>query len=302
MLRTSRARSIEGLWVYPQAELMTFFRGVATDLRPSTPIYVVGFEAKPSHDVLQAAALYRGRLAWFDHHDWPPEDLHGLRQVLGTNLVHVTPGTESSLPSVLALCGRRSRFTDKLVDLVTGSFTQHDWERWGRLWWHRLGELGKRPGDHRPDLDALLAGRPSDLAREASRVPPPPLPAELEFASSGDFRLVLFGGYAMVVSDVPTGLDAALSARILRERFGAALSLVRSEGSATCVLGASEVNGRTLDVGSMVEHLAEKLEWVEALSDADHVARFRIRDLARRPERIDEAVAEIGMSRSVLEG
>jgi hypothetical protein len=106
----------------------------------------------------------------------------------------------------------------------------------------------------------------------------------------------------MVVSEVPAGLDAALTARILRERFGAGLSLVRSEGSATCVLGASEVNGRALDVGSMVEHLADKLEWVEALSDADHVARFRIRDLARRPERIDEAVAEIGMSRSVLEG
>ena len=68
------------------------------------------------------------------------------------------------------------------------------------------------------------------------------------------------------------------------------------------MLGADEVSGRALDVGSMVEHLAEKLDWVEALSDADHVARFRIRDLARRPERLDEVVAEIGMSRSVLEG
>ena len=302
LLLAREVRTIEGLWIYPQSELMTFFRGVATDLRPNTPIYVVGFEAKPSHDALQAAALYRGRLAWFDHHDWPPEDLHAMRQALGANVVHVTPGTESSLPAVLALCGRRSRFTDKLVDLVTGSFTQHDWERWGRLWWHRLGELGKRPGEHRPALDALLAGRPSDLAREASRAPAPPLPAEAEFVASRDFRLVHFGGYAMVVSDVPAGLDAPLSARILRERFGAALSLVRSEGSATCVLGASEVSGRALDVGSMVEHLAEKLDWVEALSDADHVARFRIRDLARRPERLDEAVAEIGMSRSVLEG
>jgi hypothetical protein len=302
LLLAREVRSIEGLWVYPQSELMTFFRGVATDLRPNTPIYVVGFEAKPSHDALQAAALYRGRLAWFDHHDWPPEDLHALRQVLGSSLVHMAPGTESSLPAVLAVCGRRSRFTDKLVDLVTGSFTQHDWERWGRLWWHRLGELGRRPGDHRPALDALLAGRPSDLAREASRVAPPPLPAEAEFAASRDFRLVHFGGYAMVVSDVPAGLDAALTARILRERFGAALSLVRSEDSATCVLGAGEVSGRALDVASMVEHLAEKLVWVEALSDADHVARFRIRDLARRPERLDEAVAEIGMSRSVLEG
>ena len=138
---------------------MTFFRGVATDLRPNTPIYVVGFEAKPSHDALQAAALYRGRLVWFDHHDWPPEDLHAMRQALGANVVHVTPGTESSLPAVLALCGRRSRFSDKLVDLVTGRFTQHDWERWGRLWWHRLGELGKRPGEHRADLDAA-ARRP----------------------------------------------------------------------------------------------------------------------------------------------
>jgi hypothetical protein len=52
----------------------------------------------------------------------------------------------------------------------------------------------------------------------------------------------------------------------------------------------------------MVDHLAEKLLWVDALSDADHVARFRIRDLERRPERIDEAGAEIGMSRGVLEG
>jgi hypothetical protein len=52
----------------------------------------------------------------------------------------------------------------------------------------------------------------------------------------------------------------------------------------------------------MVDHLAEKLSWVESLSDADHVARFRVRDLERRPERIDEVVAEIGMSRGVLEG
>jgi hypothetical protein len=52
----------------------------------------------------------------------------------------------------------------------------------------------------------------------------------------------------------------------------------------------------------MVEHLAAKLAWVDALSDADHVARFRIRELALHPERIDEVVGEIAMSRSVLEG
>jgi hypothetical protein len=302
LLLAREVRSIEGLWIYPQSELMTFFRGVATDLRASTPIYVVGFEAKPSHDTLQAAALYRGRLAWFDHHSWPPEDLHALRHAIGAGVVHVTPGTESVLPAVLELCGRRSRFTDKLVDLLNGSFTQHDWERWGRLWWHRLGELGKRPGDHRADLEPLLAGRPSDLAREASRVPPPPPPAEAEFAASQDFRLVHFGGYGLVVTEVPAELDAALVARILRERFGAALSLVRSEGSETCVLGADDSGGKALDVAAMVDHLAEKLVWAEGLPGGDHVARFRIRDLARHPERFDEAVAEIGMSRSLLEG
>ena len=177
LLLAREVRSVEGIWIYPQTELMTFFRGVATDLRPNTPIYVVGFEAKPSHDAIQAAALYRGRLAWFDHHVWPPEDLHAMRQAIGASLLHVTPATESVLPAVLTLCGRRSRFTDKLVDLLNGAFTQHDWERWGRLWWHRLGELGKRRGDHRADLEPLLVGRPSDLAREASRVPPPPPPA-----------------------------------------------------------------------------------------------------------------------------
>jgi hypothetical protein len=302
LLLAREVRTIEGLWVYPQNELMTFFRSVATDLRPNTPIFVVGFEAKPSHDTLRAAALYRGRLAWFDHHAWPPEDLHAMRQAIGASMVHVTPGTESALPAVLALCGRRSRFTDKLVDLVNGAFTQHDWERWGRLWWHRLGEVGRRPGDHRADFDALLVGRPSDLSREASRVPPPPLPAEADYVASRDFPLVHFGGFALVVAEVPAGLDPALTARILRERFGAALSLVRAEGSETCVLGADEGGTRTLDLGAMVEHLAEKLGWVDALSDADHVARFRVRDLARRPERLDEVVAEIGMSRSLLEG
>ena len=206
------------------------------------------------------------------------------------------------VPAVLALCGRRSRFTDKLVDLLNGSFSQHDWERWGRLWWHRLGDLGRRPGDHRSDLEPLLAGRPSDLAREASRITPPPLPAEVEFASSQDFRLVHFGGYGLIVADVPRDLDAALTARILRERFGAVLSLARNVGSETFVIGAEETGGRVLDVSAMVDHLAEKLEWVEALPGGDHVARFRIRDLDRHPGRLDEAVAEIGMSRSILDG
>ena len=52
----------------------------------------------------------------------------------------------------------------------------------------------------------------------------------------------------------------------------------------------------------MVEHLAGKFAWVDALPDDDHVARVRVRDVDARPERLDEVVAEIGMSRELLEG
>ena len=91
---------------------------------------------------------------------------------------------------------RRSRFSDKLVDLATARFTQHDYERWGRLWWSRLAEFVARPGDRRADLEPLLTGRPSDLAKEASRVPAPPVPDEVSRVSRGDYRIVYFAGYS----------------------------------------------------------------------------------------------------------
>ncbi|HET6303481.1 MAG TPA: hypothetical protein VFG80_01780 [Myxococcota bacterium] len=298
-------RLLDGIWVYPQAELMTFFRSVATDLREDAGIFVIGFAASPARDVLQAAALYRDRLTWFDHHDWPPEDLEGLRRAIGADAVHVAPGARSSLAAVLPACTRRSRFSDKLLDLVTGRFTQHDWERWGGLWWSRLGEVAHRTGERRSDLDALLAGRPSDLAREAARAAPPPPPAEAAFAAQRDFRVVHFGGWTLVVVPVPGSLDLHLAARIVRERYGAQISLAHPEepGSELLVLGADEGPGRrAIDLGAMVDHLAGKFAYVEALPDADHVARLRVRDLARQPERFDEVLGEIAMGRSLLEG
>ena len=57
-------RLVEGFWIYPQEDLMTFFRGVATDLRDDTPIWVVGFRAHPARDSLQAASLH-----------WEPDEL-----------------------------------------------------------------------------------------------------------------------------------------------------------------------------------------------------------------------------------
>jgi hypothetical protein len=296
-------RLVEGFWVYPQAELMTFFRSVATDLRPDTPIYLVGFTARPARDVLQAASLYAGRLSWFDHHEWPPEDLEALRRTLGEDNVDVAPWGGSSLPAVLAERVRRSRFSDKLVELVTGRFTPHDYERWGRVWWHRLGEIAERPGERRHAIDPLLSGRPSDLTREAARAEPPPPPAELAFVAERDFRLVHFGGYTLVVVPVPEGLDLHLSARVARERFGAQLSVALREGGELVVLGGDEGRGRRgLDLGAMVAYLASKHEWIEALRDEDHLPRLRVRGLATRPERLDEVISELAMGRSILEG
>ncbi len=303
VLLAREIRQIEGIWVYPQEDLMTFFRGVATDLRENTPIYVIGFAAKPARDALQAASLYRGRLVWFDHHDWPPEDLGELKSLLGESYAQVRPGGHSSLPNVLVQCTRRSRFSDKLVDLVTGRFTQHDFQRWGRVWWWRLGELTTKTGEHRGNLEMLLAGRPSDLAKEAARSVAPPSPPELEWVSGRDFRLVHFGGMAMVAGDVPEGLDLHMAMRIARERYGVALSFARMENDDVFILGADDVTGkRAVDVGGMVEHLAEKFGWIDALPDEDHVARLRARGADVNPDRVEELIAEIGMGRTILEG
>lgn len=297
-------RLVEGFWVYPQEDLMTFFRSIATDLRDETPIFLVGFNASPpARDTLQAASLYRGRLDWYDHHDWPPEDLVALREAIGEEAVHVDVGAGSSLPAVIAERTRRSRFSDKLAELATGRFTQHDYERWGRLWWHRLGAVAKKPGERRSDIEPLLAGRPSDLAKESARVTPPPPPPEVEYVSQRDFRLVHFGGYVMVVLEVPEGFDLHLVARVARERYEAQMSLAYSTGGELLVLGGDEGRARRgLDLGGMADHLASKHEWIQSLRDDDHVARIRVRDLHTYPERLDEVIGEIAMGRSIVEG
>lgn len=297
-------RLVESFWVYPQADLMTFFRSVATDLRDETPMFLVGFAASPpARDTLQAASLYRGRLDWFDHHDWPPEDLVALRETLGADHVHVQPGAESSLAAVIAQRTRRSRFSDKLVELITGRFSQHDYERWGSYWWQRAREIAARSGDRRGDVEPLLAGRPSDLARDAARAAEPPLPPELSYVSDRDFRLVHFGGLVMVVLEAPPELDLHLCARIARERYQAHISLATAPHRELVVLGGDEMRfKRGLDLGGLTAHLAAKHRWIEALADDDHVARMRVHGLHREPGRLDELITEIAMGRSIVEG
>ncbi|MEE8582179.1 MAG: hypothetical protein V3T33_11385, partial [Myxococcota bacterium] len=296
-------RLLEGFWVYPQNDLMSFFRGAATDLRDITPIHVVGFTPSPAREVIQAAALYRDRLQWYDHRDWPPEDLEGLREAIGREAVYLTPGAHSSLPAVLATCSRRSRFSDKLVDLAASRFSQHDFERWGRLWWWRLGQIAANPGERRTEVQALLSGRPSELAKEAAGVETPPPPEELAYVAGRDFRLVHFAGFSLVVVDLPLDMDLHLSARIARERYGASLSLAMVQGEGLIVLAGGEAGSRrSLDLPGLAEHLVAKLEWAEALADEDHVARFRIRNLAAHPERLEEVIGEIAMGGSILGG
>lgn len=295
-------RQLDGMWIYPQEELMTFFRSIATDLRDDTPIFVVGFTPNPAHDVIQAASLYRGRLAWFDKQVWAPEDLHMMKDTLGADAIHGGDGLDSTLPLVLETCTRRSRFSDKLVDLATGRFTQHDFERWGRLWRHRAVEIASKHGDIRGDIAPLLAGRPSDLAKEAALVEVPPPPPEIAWVAERDFRLVHFGGHVMVVLEVDPGIDLHTASRIARERYAASLSLAHTQGEEVFVFAGDETTGkRALDYMAIAEHLADKLEWVDARPDADHVSRFRIRDLERHPERLEEVVGEIAMGRSLLE-
>jgi hypothetical protein len=65
--------------------------------------------------------------------------------------------------------------------------------------------------------------------------------------------------------------------------------------------GEEGLGRRSLDLGRLVSHLASLHEWIEALSDEDHVARLRVRELASRPERLDDVIAEIAMGRSLFE-
>ncbi|MDP6979068.1 MAG: hypothetical protein QF570_10775 [Myxococcota bacterium] len=302
VLLARELRLLEGIWVYTQAELMSFFRGGATDLREDTPIYLIGFTPSPAGDVVQAAAIYAGRLTWIDHREWPPEDLGALKQALGEDQIHVKAGLESSLPLLIEGFTRRSRFSDKLVDLAAGRFTEHDYERWGRVWWYRLGELAKQSGSRQRDLEPLLAGRPSDLAKEAARAELPPPPPEVDFVSKQDFRLVHFAGQSMIILDVPAELDLNLAARIARERYSASLSLAtRAEGNLVVVSGDEGAGRRTLDFASMVDHLADKLEWVDGLPDDDHVARFIVQGRAENPGRLDDVISEIVMGRTLLD-
>ena len=228
----------------------------------------------------------------------------GDAQAIGADNVHVESAAGSALAVVLSECTRRSRFSDKLVDLLTGRFSPHDYERWGRLWWSRLAQLAARHGERRTELEALLVGRPSELARQAARVSAPPVPGEVEWVAARDFRIVHFGGHALVRVPVPPEQDLHLAARIARERYRAPLSLAWTEGTERFVLASDETpTRRILDLGAMVEHLGGEVRLGRRRCPIPTTSRASASAMPSRiPERIDEVVAEIAMGRSILEG
>jgi hypothetical protein len=135
---------------------------------------------------------------------------------------------------------------------ICGRFTTHDFQRWGRLWWWRMGELAKKPGEHRAALELLIAGRPSDLARESERAALPPAPEEFAFVAGRDFRLVRFGGLGLVVAEIPAELDLPMTMRLVRERYVVPLSLARRMGSEAFALADDGATRRAYDLGGMV--------------------------------------------------
>ena len=82
---------------------------------------------------------------------------------IGASMLHVAPGCGSVLPLVVARSTRRSRFTDKLVDLATGRFSQHDFERIREVLWER-----QRLEPNRRDI--ILAPEDGVTAEELARV------------------------------------------------------------------------------------------------------------------------------------
>ena len=281
VLLARELRLVDAIWIYPQAELMTFFRNVATDLREDTPIVVVGFTASPARETLQTASLYRDRLVWYDHHEWPPEDLEAMRQAIGADSVHVD-----------AAAGSRARRRARRLHAALAFLGQAGRPADGPLLDARLRALGPalvvatrrssrrgRASAARSSKRCWSGGRRSSR-KQAARVAAPPLPTEVEWVAARDFRIVHFGGHALVRVPLPPEQDLHLAARVVRDRYRAPLSLAWTEGSDRFVLASDEgTTRRVLDLGSMVEHLAAKFEWV------DGAARSRPRRALPHPGR-----------------
>lgn len=290
-------RNIVSFRVIAQDALMDFFRGPATDIPDNTDLLLVGFSAQPTpREIIDAAELFRGRLEWYDHHEWPVEDAERLRQAIGRDAFLLVEDGSSALPAIVASTERRSRLTDKIVDLAGRRLSEPDMRKFGYRLMGLVKRLAASPGEHRNHINPVLSAKPADLP-DAGAV----FAAEDEWLEQNDPRVVHFGEYQMAVVSVPSELDAGEIGRKLRLRTGVRLSLTMREGDEVVLLGCNEEK-RSIHVVGLAEQVAQALPWVRAMSGGDRLGRLRIEGLGDHPERLDAVISEIAKHRSVLYG
>jgi len=290
-------RSVVSFVVCPQDGLMDYFRTRATDIGDNVDLLLVGFNAQPiPNEVISTAELYRGRLEWFDHHEWPIEDLEMLREAIGAEAIQIVEGAASPLAAVMEISERRSRFTDKLIDLSGRRLGQGDMEKWGFRLAGLLEHAASTPGDHRAAIVPVLAGKPGELP-ELEGV----YAGEQAWIDSQDPRLVYFGEYQMIVVHVPENLDAGEVARRLRVKTGARLSMATRAGDDLIQIACSEEK-RHVNVVGVAEQLGGRIPWAESRPAGDRTGRLQIQDLARHPERAEIVLSEVVRHKSILYG
>ena len=290
-------RTIVSFRVAPQEGLMDFFKGPATDIADNVDVLVVGFSAQPRpKEVLDTAELFRGRLQWFDHHDWAIEDLVRLRAVLGRDSIVIAENAASPLAAVNQVTERRSRFTDKLVDLSARRLSETDMQKWGNRVMALIKRMASTPGEHRAEIMPVLAGKPTDLPSA-----PDVYYAETSWVEENDPRIVHFGEYQLAVARVPANLDAGEIGRRLRLRTGARLSLAAREGDDIVVLSCNDEK-RPLNVAGLLDAVGGQQPWVTPKSGGDRIGRARVEGLPEHPERMEALIGEIVRHRSVLYG
>jgi hypothetical protein len=283
--------------VVPQDGLMDFFKGPATDLGENVDLLLVGFTAQPTPvEIINTAEIFRGRLQWFDHHEWPIEDVERLRDAIGRDAIVFTPGASSPLAAISQVTERRSRFTDKLIDLAGGRLSENEMTKWGYRVVGFLNRLAAEPGEHRAEITPILSGKPGTFPESES------VYAEEEaWLQEHDPRVVNFGEYKMVVLRVPSNLDAGEMGRRSRLSTGARLSLTSREDDDLVMLGCNDEK-RHISLSVLVEHVSEQVPWAENAQGGTRAGYLRIQDLSQHPERIEALVGQIVRNRSILYG
>ncbi len=290
-------RTIVSFRVLPQEGLMDFFKGPATDIPDNVDVLVVGFTAQPRpKEVLDTAELFRGRLQWFDHHEWAIEDVERLRAALGRDSILIAEDAASPLAAVTEVTERRSRFTDKLVDLSARRLSEADMQKWGYRVMQLIQRMAQSPGEHRAEIVSVLAGKPTDLPSAVDVYG-----AETRWVEEHDPRIVHFGEYQLAVCQVPRHLDAGEVGRRVRLRTGARLSLAAREGDDLVLLSCNDEK-RPLNVMSLLDAVGGELSFVRPKTGGDRVGRARVAELDQRPERIEELIGGIVRHRSMLYG